>query len=122
MQNALIQSNTKQCKTILHAMFYLNEITGQVYDTRRNEQMKTIECQSCAMPMKEEQYGSLVDGGKTSEYCHYCMKDGEFTTEQSFEEAVEGNIQFWLEDCNNDEDEARKKIAEVFAELKRWKK
>jgi len=97
------------------------EITGQVYDTRRNNQMETIYCQSCAMPMKEEQYGSLKDGAKTNEYCHYCMKDGNFTTEQTLDEAIEGNIQFWLADCNNDPEQARKRIREVFTTLKRWK-
>ncbi|MCL2592398.1 MAG: helix-turn-helix domain-containing protein [Defluviitaleaceae bacterium] len=97
------------------------EITGQVHDTRRNENMETIYCQSCAMPMSEEQYGSLEGGTKTKDYCHYCFVDGTFTTEQTFEEAVEGNIRFWLEHCNNDEEAARKRIKEVFSTLKRWK-
>jgi len=97
------------------------EINGNVYDTRRNEEMQTIECQSCSMPMKEEQYGTLKGGEKTSEYCHYCYEDGEYTTPQTLDEAIEGNLPFWLEDCNNDPDLARKTIREVFSKLNRWK-
>lgn len=84
--------------------------------------MKTIECQSCAMVMNEDQYGSLEGGAKTEEYCHYCMKDGSFTTEQTLDEAIESNIQFWLTDCDNDPDKARIKIREEFSKLKRWAK
>lgn len=97
------------------------EITGQVYDTRRSEAMETIYCHSCAMPMKETQYGTLADGAKTQEYCHYCFKDGHFTSNQTLEEAIESNIQFWLKDCNNDPDQARQRIREVFVTLNRWK-
>ncbi len=37
-------------------------------------------CQSCMMPLKnDEDYGLEADGSK-SIYCHHCYKDGEFTT------------------------------------------
>jgi len=97
------------------------EVNGQVFDTRRSEKMDTIYCNSCAMWMTEEKFGSLADGAKTEEYCHYCMKDGEFTSNLTFDEAVEANIQWWLADCDNDEEKARKRIREVFATLNRWK-
>ena len=84
--------------------------------------METIYCQSCAMPLEQEKYGSLADGSKTTEYCYYCFVSGSFTTEQTLEEAIEGNIPFWIEECNNDENEARKRIREVFLTLNRWKK
>ena len=96
------------------------EINGQVYDTRRSEHTETIICQSCAMPMTEEKYGSLSNGEKTSEYCHYCYKNGDFTTKQTLAEAVEGNIPFWRDGCADD-DEARQRIMEVFPTLNRWR-
>lgn len=34
-------------------------------------------CQSCAMPMTEADFGRNADGTPNSEYCKYCMKDGE---------------------------------------------
>ena len=83
--------------------------------------MDTIYCNSCAMWLTEEKFGTLADGTKTSEYCHYCFQNGEFTTKQTFEEAVEANIPWWLEQCDNDEEKARQKIKEVFATLNRWK-
>lgn len=38
-------------------------------------------CQSCAMPMTEELYGS-----KNEDYCIYCYENGEFTADISMEE------------------------------------
>ena len=37
-------------------------------------------CQSCGMPMKKdpENGGTNADGGKSTEYCSYCYKDGAF--------------------------------------------
>ena len=34
-------------------------------------------CQSCAMPMTDEQFGTNADGSKNEDYCIYCFKDGE---------------------------------------------
>ena len=34
-------------------------------------------CQSCGMPMKEDQYGTNKDGSANSKYCCYCYKDGD---------------------------------------------
>ena len=78
-------------------------------------------CNSCAMFMTEEKFGTMADGTKTSEYCHYCYNKGNFTTNQTLDEAVESNIPFWLEQCGNCEDAARKRIREVFTTLNRWK-
>ena len=39
-----------------------------------NREMKI--CQSCGMPMQEEQYGTNQDGSKNDTYCCYCYKDG----------------------------------------------
>jgi hypothetical protein len=37
-------------------------------------------CQSCAMPLeKAEDFGTEKDGSKSSEYCHYCYQNGEWT-------------------------------------------
>jgi transcriptional regulator with XRE-family HTH domain len=98
------------------------EINGQVYDTRRNDEAVPIVCQSCSMPMNPNQYGTLSNGENTSEYCHYCYKDGDYTTRQTLDEAIEGNIQFWLGRSGNDPDKARTMIRNTFETLNRWKK
>lgn len=35
-------------------------------------------CQSCGMPMQENQYGTEKDGSVNDTFCCYCYKDGEF--------------------------------------------
>jgi len=78
-------------------------------------------CQSCAMPLtNDEDFGTNADGSRNEDYCKYCFVNGDFTTKQTFEEAVEGNIQFWREESDKGDDEARARIMEVFPKLKRW--
>ena len=44
-------------------------------------------CQSCAMPLyNDEVLGTNADGSKNEDYCIYCFKDGEFTSDMSMEE------------------------------------
>ncbi|MCL2858798.1 MAG: zinc ribbon domain-containing protein [Streptococcaceae bacterium] len=42
--------------------------------------MKKQFCQSCGMPLeKAEDYGTEKDGSASTEYCHYCYQNGEWT-------------------------------------------
>ena len=78
-------------------------------------------CQSCYMPMtKPEKFGTEANGNPSLDYCCYCYANGDFTTKQTLEEAVEGNIQFWRKEGDKTDDEARARIWEVFPKLKRW--
>ena len=78
-------------------------------------------CQSCAMPLREDKdFGENSDGGKCNDYCCHCWKNGKYTYESTFEQAVEANIPFWIKDFDGDADAARAKIIEVFKGLKRW--
>lgn len=36
-------------------------------------------CQSCAMPLNEDNLGTEKDGSSSQEYCMYCYQNGEFT-------------------------------------------
>ena len=38
-------------------------------------------CQSCGMPMNEEDFGTNADGGANQEYCKYCYQNGRFSCE-----------------------------------------
>ena len=71
-------------------------------------------CQSCAMPMTEELYGTNADGSKNDEYCMYCFKDGEFTSDMTMEEMMNFCIDKMVE--------VSKMMNEVFPQLKRWAK
>ena len=79
-------------------------------------------CQSCAMPlMGEELYGTNADGTINEDYCIYCFKNGEFTSDMSMEEMMNFCIDKMVEvHPEIDKDEASKMMKEVFPNLKRW--
>lgn len=79
-------------------------------------------CQSCAMPLtSDELYGTNADGSINEDYCIYCFKDGEFTSDMSMEEMMNFCIDKMVE-CHPeiDKTEASKMMNEVFPNLKRW--
>lgn len=76
-------------------------------------------CQSCSMPMTEEQYGSNQDGSQNNDYCMYCYKDGKFIDDVTLEEYVEMNVKF-ASQAGMTEEEMRKHCQTVFPTLKRW--
>lgn len=80
-------------------------------------------CQSCAMFMSLNDYGTNVDGSVNTEYCKYCFTNGKFGKDETMEEMIESCIPFWLndDDCKTEED-ARNKMLNIFPNLKRWKK
>lgn len=79
-------------------------------------------CQSCAMPMpSEELFATNADGSKNEDYCIYCFKDGEFTSDMSMEEMMNFCIDKMVEvHPEMDKAEASAMMAEVFPKLKRW--
>ena len=46
-------------------------------------------CQSCGMPMQEEQYGTNQDGSSNEKFCCYCYKDGGFAQDCTLEEMID---------------------------------
>lgn len=83
-------------------------------------------CQCCAMPIDESTFGTEANGNKNEEYCLYCYKDGQFTSDCTMDEMIEHNLNY-LDEFNNDsevkynKDEARAMMKEFFPQLKRWK-
>lgn len=78
-------------------------------------------CQSCAMPMSEDLYGTNADGSKNDEYCMYCFKDGEFTSDMTMEEMMNFCIDKMVEvHPEIGKDEASAMMMDVFPKLKRW--
>lgn len=84
-------------------------------------------CQCCAMPIDESTFGTEANGSKNEEYCLYCYKDGQFTSDCTMDEMIEHNLNY-LDEFNKDsevkynEDEARAMMKEFFPQLKRWKR
>ena len=79
-------------------------------------------CQSCAMPMSDEHFGSEKDGSKSEDYCSYCYQDGEFTTDISMEEMIDYSAPKAAEATGMSEEAARKMCEDMFPHLKRWMK
>ena len=76
-------------------------------------------CQSCGMPMQEEQYGTNKDGSKNESYCY---KDGEFAQNCSMEEMAEFCAPFEVEGGRaKNVEEAKAGLMTYFATLERWK-
>ncbi|WP_066713373.1 zinc ribbon domain-containing protein [Clostridium sp. Marseille-P299] len=82
-----------------------------------------IFCQSCGMPMtKEEHFASNADGSKNEDYCCYCFKEGEFTSDCSMDEMIEFCLNCeGSEEWFPDKELGRKQMQEWFPSLKRWK-
>ena len=51
--------------------------------------MKEMICQSCGMPMTQDDYATNKDGSLNSDYCKYCYKDGEFIDKVTMEEYID---------------------------------
>lgn len=87
-----------------------------------------IWCQSCGMPLEQpENFGTNKDGSRNEEYCVYCFKNGEFTSDVTMDRMIELNLRY-LDEFNKDSDvkftveQARASMKEFFPTLKRWKK
>lgn len=78
-------------------------------------------CQSCGMPMNEEQYGTNADKSGNEKYCCYCYADGKFVQECSLEEMVDSCAPFEVEGgrCKTIE-EAKAALMSYFPTLERW--
>ena len=81
-------------------------------------------CQSCAMPLSQTNCcGTEKEGTKSSKYCIYCYKDGEFTLPNStLDEMVEISAKGWSDqDPNMSFDQAKKFLKVCLPNLERWK-
>ena len=81
-------------------------------------------CQSCGMPMQEEQqFGTNEDGSRNEKYCCYCFEDGHFVGNSTMEEMAKFCAKFEVEGGRAKTlEEAEKMLLEYFPTLERWKK
>lgn len=79
-------------------------------------------CQSCAMPLSDENlFGSNEDGAKNEDYCTYCFKDGKFTSNATVDEMIETCVPHMVKQ-GFEESKARKMLSNLLPNLKRWTK
>ena len=80
-------------------------------------------CQSCGMPMKENSdFGTNKEDTPNHEYCRYCIKDGEFTSDMSMEDFIEKQVKIATTQMNIPEEKAREFAEKKIPALSRWKK
>lgn len=79
-------------------------------------------CQSCAMPLtNDDLFGTNADGTKNDDYCMYCFKDGEFTSDMSMDEMMKFCTDKMIEvHPEIDKVKASAMMKEIFPKLKRW--
>ena len=79
-------------------------------------------CQSCGMPIKESaDCGTNKDDTACQDYCRYCFKDGEFTSDMSMEDFIEKQVKIATTQMNVPEEKAREFAESIIPNLKRWK-
>ena len=93
----------------------------------KDQKYMNLFCQSCGMPLHTaEQFGTNKDGSANKEYCCYCYKDGEFTSDCTMDEMIEHCVQY-LDEFNKDsntqfsKEEAIATMKKFFPSLRRWK-
>ena len=80
-------------------------------------------CQSCAMPVNEEVFGTNADGSKNEDYCSYCYAYGKFTADCSMEEMIDFCVGPMVEhNPDMTAEKAKAQMLEFFPTLKRWQK
>lgn len=79
-------------------------------------------CQSCGMPMQENQYGTNQGGSMNDEYCCYCYKDGAFVQDCTMEEMADFCAPIEVEGGRSKTiEEAKAGLMQYFSTLARWK-
>jgi len=86
-------------------------------------QEEEIICQSCAMPLSEEElFGTEKDGSKNEDYCIYCYKEGAFTEpDLTIDVMVEKGAEFLTQEHGVETEEAKAIMKEAMQTLKRWR-
>ncbi len=83
-------------------------------------------CQSCGMPLTDDNKGTNACGGRNEDYCIYCYKDGKFTQDMTMEQMIDHCAQFTDEINKNSGQnlsavQIKEQMRQFFPHLKRWK-
>ena len=84
-------------------------------------------CQSCGMPLTDDNKGINADGSRNEDYCIYCYKDGKFAQDMTMEQMIDHCAQF-TDEINRQSrqnltvEQMKEQMRQFFPHLKRWKK
>ncbi len=78
-------------------------------------------CQSCGMPINEENlFATEKDGSRNEDYCVYCYKEGSFTSpDVTMQQMIDICVPHMVE-AGMKENESRSMLNSVLPKLKRW--
>lgn len=84
-------------------------------------------CQSCGMPLTDDNRGTDASGSHSEDYCIYCYKDGRFTQDLTMEQMIDFCARFTDEinrqsGLNLTQEQAKEQMLRYFPLLKRWKR
>lgn len=75
-------------------------------------------CQSCGMPLHQlNEFGTNEKGIRVKDYCEYCYKNGQFTSDSTMDEMIELCAKYMTDITK---DEAVKHLKRKLPTLKRW--
>ena len=79
-------------------------------------------CQSCAMPMGTDDYGTNKDGAPNETYCKYCYQEGAFTSDSTMEQMIDLCVPHMATpETGIKAEDARTHLEKIFPTLERWK-
>ncbi len=84
-----------------------------------------VRCQSCGMPIGDEQAndGTAADGSSEKTFCVFCYKDGDFTRpDLTLEQMIQLSIEHMTRELRMPEERAEELARSVIPSLGRWKK
>jgi hypothetical protein len=81
-------------------------------------------CQSCGMPLsKPVDFGTAASGIRVNDYCSFCFRDGRFTEPDLTPQAmIDHCVTVMASEGIMPEPQARRLMAEMIPQLKRWRK
>ncbi len=77
-------------------------------------------CQSCAMPMNPDDYGTEKDASPTDKYCKYCYEGGKFTDNGTMESMIATCVTH-MKEAGVPEEDATTYLERTLPGLERWK-
>lgn len=80
-----------------------------------------VRCQSCGMPLTDDNGGTEQDNSKSKEYCSMCYMYGTFTEpDLQLDQMIERSVNHMTSQLQMPEDRAIQMAQTVIPELKRW--
>lgn len=78
-------------------------------------------CQSCGLPLQEENYGTYRNAAFNDDYCNACFRDGEFTDHSLTLHKLETQLEENVAHHNSISFEEAERLKKVLPTLKRWR-